>query len=328
MRYVVVEAEPSFHFKILMVCNTWWRRSNNFWAHLSYAKGGGKGAAFLSPRIGAMMLEFPWEFPWANPWANPWGEFLLFFFWKCHPQEGGRERKTARQAGLYGRKAISIYLNFLMLNGQAFKKRQTLRMVRLCYTCLGTFELFLHARIPTFTATFGKNRVEMLLHRFALFFHCVIEVFVVLVCQLGVVFYKSECFNVSVCLSVQLTSRYFTFHLQQCSRFGWLAAHLGALRNHLERRVAALDFSNGRISCTALRHSLYLCPLTITLLTKARIRVLNIQYDDESIIMRIVPFEPAQSGSQRMPWLSWDKMKLIWWLLVSPYDHFTLTSWW
>ena len=83
-------------------------------------------------------------------------------------------------------------------------KRQTVRMQGLCYACLGTFELFVHSRIPTFTATFGKNRVEILLHSFALFFHCVIEVFVVLVCQLGVVFYKSHSFRVFLMIFVEI----------------------------------------------------------------------------------------------------------------------------
>ena len=49
-------------------------------------------------------------------------------------------------------------------------------MLGLCYACLGISEPFVHVKIPTFTATFGKYRVEMLLHRFALFFHCVVEV--------------------------------------------------------------------------------------------------------------------------------------------------------
>ena len=38
-------------------------------------------------------------------------------------------------------------------------------------------------------------RKGLKLHRFALFFHCVREVFVVLVCQLGVVFYKCNSFR-------------------------------------------------------------------------------------------------------------------------------------
>ena len=93
-----------------------------------------------------------------------------------------------------------------MLNGQALKKRHTFMMRGLCYACLGTFEPFPHAGIPTFMATFVKNRVEMLLHRFALFFHCVIEVFVVLVCRLGVVFYKSHSFRVLSMIFVEIQS--------------------------------------------------------------------------------------------------------------------------
>ena len=74
----------------------------------------------------------------------------------------------------------------------------------LCYACLGTFELFVHARIPTFTAMFGKNSVEILLQSFALFLHCVIEVFAVLVCELGVVFYKSHSFRVLSMIFVEI----------------------------------------------------------------------------------------------------------------------------
>ena len=77
---------------------------------------------------------------------------------------------------------------------------------RVVLCLLGTFELFSHARIPTFTATFVKNRVEMLMHSFALFFHCVIEAFVVLVCQLGVVFYKSHSFRVFLMIFVEIQS--------------------------------------------------------------------------------------------------------------------------
>ena len=94
----------------------------------------------------------------------------------------------------------------LMLNGQTLKKWQTVRMLGLCYACLGISEPFAHVKIPTFTATFVKNRVEMLLHRFALFFHCVIEVFVVLVCRLGVVFYKSRSFRELSMIFVQIQS--------------------------------------------------------------------------------------------------------------------------
>ena len=79
-----------------------------------------------------------------------------------------------------------------------------MRMLGLCYACLGISEPFLHVKIPTFTATFGKNRVEMLLHSFALFFHCVKDVFVVLVCQMGVVFYKSHSFRVLCMIFVEI----------------------------------------------------------------------------------------------------------------------------
>ena len=123
---------------------------------------------------------------------------------------------TSRQAYVLYMQSI---LKCWMLNGQAMKKRQTVRMQGFCYACLSTFELFPHARIPTFTATFVKNRVEMLLHRFALFFHCVIEVFVVLVCQLGVVFYKSQSFRVlsMIFVEIQLVMRacyYPTDHME------------------------------------------------------------------------------------------------------------------
>ena len=134
------------------------------------------------------------------------GISALFVFENViHKREVAREEPLRRPAYMVEKPFVFI-LNFLMLNGQALKRRQTLRMVGLCYACLGAFELFLHARIPTFTATFGKNRVEMLLHRFALFFHCVIEVFVVLVCQLGVVFYISDSFRVFFTIFVEIQS--------------------------------------------------------------------------------------------------------------------------
>ena len=41
-------AEPSLHFKMLMVCNTWWRRLHNFFGHFFLlCKRGWKRAAFL-----------------------------------------------------------------------------------------------------------------------------------------------------------------------------------------------------------------------------------------------------------------------------------------
>ena len=134
------------------------------------------------------------------------GISALFVFENViHKREVAREEPLRRPAYMVEKPFVFI-LNFLMLNGQALKRRQTLRIVGLCYACFGAFELFLHARIPTFTATFGKNRVEMLLHRFALFFHCVIEVFVVLVCQLGVVFYISDSFRVFFTIFVEIQS--------------------------------------------------------------------------------------------------------------------------
>ena len=120
-----------------------------------------------------VLWEFLWEFLreglWKGLWASVLGESVnvrgisaLFFFENViRKREVAREEPLRRPAYMV-EKAIVFILNFLMLNGQALKRRQTLRIVGLCYACFGAFELFLHARIPTFTATFGKNRVEML----------------------------------------------------------------------------------------------------------------------------------------------------------------------
>ena len=91
-------------------------------------------------------------------------------------EERSLEKNSSAGRLKWSKSCLHLCYIFFMLNGQALKKRQTVGMLGLCYACLGISEPFVHVKIPTFTATFGKYRVEMLLHRFALFFHCVVEV--------------------------------------------------------------------------------------------------------------------------------------------------------
>ena len=75
-----------------------------------------------------------------------------------------------------------------MLNRQASISLR--RREQFDYVCSGRFDLCLHVRMPTFTASFGKNDVglETLSLGSAVFFDCIIEFLAVLVCKMWIVF--------------------------------------------------------------------------------------------------------------------------------------------